>query len=78
MIGDVVGDPGMEALERQLPPLIKENSTDFVIVNGENAAAGFGLTEALLERIFAAGADVVTSGNHIWEKREFWPVLPAG
>ena len=75
MIGDVVGDPGMEVLEERLPLLKKENSADFVIVNGENAAGGFGLTETLLERILAAGADVVTSGNHIWEKRDFWPVL---
>jgi len=75
MLGDVVGEPGLEVLERQLPLLIKENSVDFVTVNGENAAGGFGLSSSLLERIFAAGADVVTSGNHIWEKREFWPVL---
>jgi len=75
MIGDVVGDPGLEVLERRLPILVKENSVDFVTVNGENAAGGFGLTAALLEKIFAAGADVVTSGNHIWEKREFWSVL---
>jgi calcineurin-like phosphoesterase len=75
MIGDVVGEPGMEVLERRLPVLIRENSADFVVVNGENAAGGFGLTSDLLERIIAAGADMVTSGNHIWEKREFWPVL---
>jgi metallophosphoesterase (TIGR00282 family) len=75
MIGDVVGDPGMEVLERRLPELIKEVSAAFVLVNGENAAGGFGLTSAVLERIFAAGADVVSGGNHIWEKREFWPVL---
>jgi len=75
MIGDIVGDPGMEVLERRLPALIKENSADFVVVNGENAAAGFGLTADLLKRIIDAGADVVTSGNHIWEKREFWPTL---
>jgi len=75
MIGDVVGDPGLEALERRLPLIMKENPVDFVLVNGENAASGFGLTLPTLERIFAAGADVVTGGNHIWEKREFWPVL---
>ena len=75
MIGDVVGDPGLDALEHRLPELIKEYSADFVVVNGENAAAGFGLTSALLAKIFAAGADVVSTGNHIWEKREFWPVL---
>ena len=75
MIGDVVGDPGLQVLEQNLPKLIKENAVDFVIVNGENAAAGFGLTDSELDRIFASGADVVTGGNHIWEKREFWPVL---
>jgi len=75
MIGDVVGDPGLEALEHLLPLMVKEKSVDFVTVNGENAAGGFGLTPSYLERILAAGADVVTSGNHIWEKREIWPVL---
>jgi len=75
MIGDIVSSPGLEALEAQLPVLIREHQIDFVTVNGENAAAGFGLTEADFNRIIAAGADVITSGNHVWEKREFWPVL---
>jgi len=75
MIGDVVGAHGLEVLETALPALIREHQIDFVTVNGENAAAGFGMTEADYRRIIAAGADVVTSGNHIWEKREFWPVL---
>jgi metallophosphoesterase (TIGR00282 family) len=75
MIGDVVGDPGLEALERLLPGLIREQAVDFTVVNGENAAEGFGMTEATLKRILDAGADVVSSGNHIWEKRDFWPVL---
>jgi calcineurin-like phosphoesterase len=77
MIGDVVGDPGLEVLEARLPALIREYAADFVVVNGENAADGFGMTEAVLNRILAAGADVVTSGNHVWEKREFWPTLEA-
>jgi metallophosphoesterase (TIGR00282 family) len=75
MIGDVVGDPGLNILEKLLPDLRKKYSADAVIVNGENAAAGFGLTVETLDRILAAGADVVTGGNHIWEKRDFWPVL---
>jgi calcineurin-like phosphoesterase len=75
MIGDVVGEPGLEALEGKLPGLIREYNADFVVVNGENAAEGFGLTEAAFKRILAAGADVVSSGNHVWEKREFWPLL---
>jgi calcineurin-like phosphoesterase len=75
MIGDVVGDPGLEALEEKLPGLIREHGADFVVVNGENAAEGFGMIESNLSRILEAGADVVTSGNHIWEKREFWSLL---
>jgi metallophosphoesterase (TIGR00282 family) len=75
MIGDVVGEPGLKALETLLPGLIREKAADFVVVNGENAAEGFGMTKAALDRILAAGADVVTSGNHVWEKRDFLPVL---
>ncbi|MCL1955342.1 MAG: YmdB family metallophosphoesterase [Brevinematales bacterium] len=75
MIGDIVGSPGLEILEAKLPLLIKERNIDFVIVNGENAAEGFGMTENDFRRIIAAGVDAVTSGNHIWEKREFWQVL---
>ncbi|MDR0600041.1 MAG: YmdB family metallophosphoesterase [Treponema sp.] len=75
MIGDVVGDPGLQALEKRLPGLIAGYGADLTVVNGENAAGGFGLTEETLDRILAAGADVVTGGNHIWEKREFWPIL---
>jgi len=75
MIGDVVGGLGLEVLEAKLPALIKQRQIDFVTVNGENAAEGFGMTEKDFRRIIAAGADAVTSGNHVWEKREFWPVL---
>ena len=75
MIGDVAGCLGLEILEAKLPALIKERQIDFVTVNGENAAEGFGMTERDFRRIIAAGADAVTSGNHVWEKREFWPVL---
>jgi metallophosphoesterase (TIGR00282 family) len=75
MIGDIVGFPGLKVLEISLPALIKEHQIDFVTVNGENAADGFGMTESDFKRIIAAGADVVTSGNHVWEKRDFWPVL---
>jgi hypothetical protein len=75
MIGDVVGEPGLDALETGLPGLIRENNIDFVTVNGENAAEGFGLTDVCLQRILTAGADAVTSGNHVWEKRDFWPAM---
>jgi len=75
MIGDVIGTFGLETLEAKLPALIKEHNIDFVTVNGENAAEGFGMTETDYKRIIAAGADVVTSGNHVWEKRDFWTTL---
>jgi metallophosphoesterase (TIGR00282 family) len=77
MIGDVVGEPGLAVLEARLPSIIKDNALDFAVVNGENAADGFGLTDVALKRILTAGADVVTSGNHVWEKRDFWAVLDA-
>ncbi|QQO10181.1 TIGR00282 family metallophosphoesterase [Breznakiella homolactica] len=75
MIGDVVGDPGLEALAQHLPNLIKTYNADFIAVNGENAADGFGMTDTVFQKILDAGADTVTSGNHVWEKREFWPTL---
>ena len=75
MLGDVVGEPGLMILEKRLSLLIAEYAPDFIVANGENAAGGFGLTRETLDRILAAGVDVVTGGNHIWEKREFWPVL---
>ena len=75
MIGDVVGRPGLEVLEARLPVLIREHHIDFVTVNSENAADGFGLTETEFRRILAAGADVITSGNHVWEKRDFLTIL---
>ena len=75
MIGDVVGEPGLKALESRLPLFIKENKIDLVVANGENAYGGFGLTAPLMERLLASGVNIVSSGNHIWEQREFWPVL---
>ena len=75
MIGDVVGEPGLKIIEKELPGIIKDNNVDFTVVNGENSADGFGMSEESLKRIMAGGADVVTSGNHVWEKRPFWQIL---
>jgi metallophosphoesterase (TIGR00282 family) len=75
MIGDVVGEPGLAVLESCLPTLKRDTDAAFVVVNGENATDGFGMTGESLRRILKAGADAVTSGNHVWEKREFWPFL---
>lgn len=75
-IGDVFGKPGRATLHKMLPVLRNnEGPFDFVIVNCENAAAGFGLTERVMEEIFALGVDLMTSGNHIWDKKDFMPVL---
>lgn len=75
MIGDVIGKPGRLAVERCLPELRRERAIDFVTANGENLAGGMGLTAPTAEALFAAGVDVITSGNHIWDKREIYPVL---
>ncbi len=69
-LGDMVGRRGREAVFSALPGFIAEWKLDFVIVNGENAAGGFGITEAIFERTLAAGADVVTTGNHAFDQRE--------
>ncbi len=74
MIGDVIGKPGREAIERILPELRAEG-IDFVTANGENLAGGMGLTTGTAASLFAAGVDVITSGNHIWDKREIYPAL---
>ena len=75
MIGDVIGKPGRVAIERTLPGIRDERGIDFVTANGENLAGGMGLTVSTCEALFAAGVDVVTSGNHIWDKREIYPFL---
>jgi len=75
MIGDVIGKPGRVALEQVLPDLRRERGLDFVTANGENLAGGMGLTESIANALFEAGVDVITSGNHIWDKREIYPFL---
>jgi metallophosphoesterase (TIGR00282 family) len=69
-LGDMVGKSGREAVAQHLPGMIAQWDLDFVIVNGENAAGGFGITEAILDETIAAGADVLTTGNHVWDQRE--------
>jgi metallophosphoesterase (TIGR00282 family) len=75
MIGDVIGKPGRVALEQHLPSLREERGVDLVTANGENLAGGMGLTVATAGALFACGVDVITSGNHIWDKREIIPEL---
>jgi len=74
-IGDIVGRPGREAVQKILPKLIKKEEIDFVIANGENLAHGKGMTEKTYNEMIDAGIDCFTSGNHIWAKKEFIPSL---
>lgn len=73
-VGDVVGAPGLGRVRRHLRQLKKQTGADFVVVNGENAAV-VGMTPDMAEDLFAAGADVITLGNHTWGKREIVPYL---
>jgi metallophosphoesterase (TIGR00282 family) len=75
LIGDVIGKPGRQAVEQLLPGLRHERGIDFVTANGENLAGGMGLTATTAEALFAVGVDVITSGNHIWDKREIYAYL---
>ena len=77
MLGDVVGDPGIKAVASWLPGLVRELGPDLVVANGENAAGGFGLTPESADALFAAGVDLLTGGNHTWEKKGSAELLDA-
>ena len=74
-IGDVVGSPGRHTLLDSLPPLRERYAPSFVVVNGENAAGGLGITPKIAEQLFAAGVDAITLGNHTYHRREVYPYL---
>ncbi|MEE9274699.1 MAG: TIGR00282 family metallophosphoesterase [bacterium] len=74
-IGDVNGKVGRRVLDHHLPALRREHEADLCVVNGENAAGGFGITSQIAEDFFQAGADVITSGNHIWRRKEVGDLL---
>jgi 2',3'-cyclic-nucleotide 2'-phosphodiesterase len=69
-VGDIFGRPGRTIVHERLPELQKEHSVDLTIANGENAAGGFGITPQIAEELFELGIDVITTGNHVWDKRE--------
>jgi 2',3'-cyclic-nucleotide 2'-phosphodiesterase len=75
MLGDVVGQPGCRALFTCLPGLKKKYKTDIVIVNGENASDGRGMTPEVVDLFFRSGVDVITSGNHIWHNKDIYTLL---
>lgn len=74
-LGDIVGKPGRNVVIDNLPRLIDQLKVDFCVVNGENAAHGFGITDKICENLFDAGADVITLGNHAWDKSEIIPYI---
>ena len=75
-IGDIFGKPGREVARRAIPALIERESLDFVIANVENSAAGFGVTGDLADAILSYGVDAMTSGNHVWDKKEILDYIP--
>jgi len=78
MIGDVIGKPGRDAVRALLPDIKREKSIDFVICNGENTAGGYGITADTAAELLENGVDVLTSGNHIWDKKEIIPLMDEG
>lgn len=75
MLGDVVGRAGRRAVQRHMESVRKRLSPDLVVINGENAASGIGITPKVADELFQAGADLITSGNHIWRHKEIIPYL---
>jgi metallophosphoesterase (TIGR00282 family) len=72
-VGDIFGSPGRSVVRDHLADIVQQKQIDVVIANGENAAGGFGITPTLAEEFFAEGVDVITTGNHVWDRKE----LPA-
>jgi metallophosphoesterase (TIGR00282 family) len=75
IIGDVVGSPGRSIMKKALPRVFRRWDVDYCIANVENAAGGFGVTREVCDELLALGVDCMTSGNHIWDKREILPVI---
>ena len=78
MIGDIIGQPGRRTVQSLVPDLRREHGIDLVIANGENTAGGFGLTVDTAYELLESGVDVLTSGNHIWDQKEFIPHMDEG
>jgi 2',3'-cyclic-nucleotide 2'-phosphodiesterase len=77
-IGDVFGSPGRKIVREHVHHLVETNSVELLIINVENAAGGFGVTPAICEEFFELGADVLTTGNHVWDKKEISDYLNSG
>ena len=74
-IGDIFGRPGRSIVKECLPQLVSESAPDLILANGENAAAGFGITPKLVNELLGLGISVLTTGNHIWDRKEIFPYL---
>lgn len=74
-IGDIVGKPGRQTVRHLLAQIVQKFKIDLCIANAENAAAGFGLNEKTAQEIFAAGVQIITTGNHVWDKKEVIPLI---
>jgi len=74
-IGDIVGKPGRQAVKALLPNLVSRYKISVVLANGENAAGGFGITEPMATELFSYGVNILTTGNHVWDKKEAFPYL---
>ncbi|MDP6698741.1 MAG: TIGR00282 family metallophosphoesterase, partial [Candidatus Latescibacteria bacterium] len=70
-VADIFAQPGRRVAATLIPELVREHGVDLVVANGENAAGGFGLTDTIARKLHTYGADVITSGNHVWDRKEF-------
>ena len=75
VIGDIVGKPGRQAMQKLLKPIQAEFAIDFTIANGENAAGGNGITKEVAEELYAAGVNCITTGNHVWDQRQVYEII---
>ena len=75
-IGDIVGSPGRKIVHDRLADILTQREIDLCIANGENSASGFGITPRIVEELFAAGIEVITGGNHIWDRKEILDFFP--
>jgi len=75
-IGDIVGSPGRKIVHDRLADILAQQSIDLCIANGENSASGFGITPRLADDLFASGIEVLTGGNHIWDRKEIFDYFP--
>ena len=74
-VGDVFGSAGRHIVREHLPHVLETNAVDLLVINGENAAGGFGLTPSIADELFDLGAHVITTGNHIWDKKEIFEYM---